>query len=82
MAKMSAQAHRREITKRARIENPDERGEEMTAEEVAEFLKLKVSTVRQLASMRELPVYKLFRHLVFYRNEIANYRNLMLRGTR
>ena len=82
MAKMSAQAHRREITKRSRIENPDERGEEMTVEEVAEFLNLKVSTVRQLASMRELPVYQLFRYLVFYRNEIANYRNLMLRGTR
>ena len=37
---------------------------------------------KRLASMRELPVYKLVRYLVFYRNEIANYRNLMLRGTR
>lgn len=82
MAKMSAQAHRREITKRSRIENPDERGEEMTIEEVAEFLKVKVTTVRQLASMRELPTYKLFRYRVFYRNEIVNYRNLMLRSTR
>lgn len=80
--KTSVQAVRRDIAKRSKIENPDERGEEISMEEVAKFLGLKVSTVKAMAYLREIPVYKLFRNVIFYKNEIINYRNNMLRGTK
>lgn len=78
-AKDNVSATRRDIVRRSRIDDPEKRGEEIGFEEVARILGIAVSSVRTLASLGEIPAYRLFRRVKFFRAEIEQYKNNMLR---
>lgn len=75
----SISAMRRDAVRRSRIENLKERGENMSVEEVAAELGIAVSSVRTLTSLGEIPAYKLFRHLIFFRNEVEGYKSYVMK---
>lgn len=67
----------RESAIRSRIQNPEERGEPLSLEQAAEFLGLKPSTVRQKTGKGEIPGYKQFRRVVWYRKELEIFRDFI-----
>lgn len=75
----SISAIRRETVRRSRIDDIKERGEKMSQEEVAAELGIAVSSVRTLASIGEIPAYKLFRRLIFFRNEVEMLKGYMMK---
>ena len=75
----SISAMRRDAAKRSRIEDLKERGEKISMEEVAAELGIAISSVRTLTSLGEIPAYKLFRHLIFFRNEVERYKGYVMK---
>lgn len=69
---------RYDAARKARIEDPEERGEMLDAQGAADFLGVSKGSIRQMTCRKEIPSYKYFKRVVYFTEELKKFRDYII----